>query len=155
MPDTIHVILPLYINTSLFMYTKPNLFIEPEVENNLFRILPYNILCFSSVTLPCLLHFWWYVLSASSTSLHIAWSKHKQGCFAEGLRNIESKLCSFMEWVASGAMSFRVLRLFMIDRPAKINLLENILHEHNIPSHYMKLLPHVTLTAKKGLLLTL
>lgn len=50
-------------NTSPFTYTKPNLFIDSEVENDLFCILPYNILCFSSVTLPCPLHFWWHVFS--------------------------------------------------------------------------------------------
>ena len=108
----------------------------------------------------------------SSTSLHIAWSKHNKGCFVEGLRNIESKWCFFVEWVAFGAVSFqmlqlffvewvsfgavsfKMLQLFMVDRPAKFNLLENILHEHNIPSHYMKLTPCHINYAKKGLLLT-
>ena len=45
-----------------------------------------------------------------------------------------------MEWVSFGAVSFQMLQLFMVDRAAKIKLLENVLHEHNIPSHYMKLL---------------
>jgi len=49
------------------------------------------------------------------------------------LRGMSSIWCN----VLSGAMT-------MVDRLAKINLLENILHEHNLPSHYMKLLPHVT-----------
>lgn len=63
MLETIHVILQSYIKhvnqkgCFLFTYAELNIFIEPEVENDRFCILPHDILCFSFVTLPCLLHF--------------------------------------------------------------------------------------------------